>query len=63
MAQQGSLYQDHGCWYVRYWEVVSRNIQDDEGHAQRDLHRGSQPRLVLKGMDSKFVWLQALATK
>ena len=22
MAQQGSLYQDHGCWYVRYWETV-----------------------------------------
>lgn len=22
MAQQGSLYQDHGSWYVRYWETV-----------------------------------------
>ncbi|WP_263378480.1 site-specific integrase [Granulicella paludicola] len=31
MAQQGSLYQDHGCWYVRYWEVV----QKEDGTTER----------------------------
>jgi integrase len=31
MAQQGSLYQDHGCWYVRYWET----IRNEDGTAVR----------------------------
>jgi len=31
MAQQGSLYQDHGGWYVRYWETV----QNEDGTIKR----------------------------
>jgi integrase len=31
MAQQGSLYQDHGSWYVRYWETV----QNEDGTIKR----------------------------
>jgi integrase len=31
MAQQGSLYFDHGSWYVRYWETV----QNEDGTLSR----------------------------
>ena len=31
MAQQESLYQDHGCWYVRYWETT----RNEDGTALR----------------------------
>ncbi len=31
MAQQGSLYQHHGSWYVRYWETV----QSEDGTTKR----------------------------
>jgi integrase len=31
MAQQGSLYQDHGSWYVRYWE----SVRNEDGTTRR----------------------------
>ena len=31
MAQQGSLYQDHGSWYIRYWETV----RNEDGTTKR----------------------------
>ena len=37
MAQQGSLYQDHGSWYVRYWEAV-RN-EDGTTRRKNPAHR------------------------
>jgi len=37
MAQQGSLYQDHGSWFVRYWETVEN--EDGTHRRKNPAHR------------------------
>ncbi|MBB5064889.1 tyrosine recombinase XerC [Granulicella mallensis] len=37
MAQQGSLYQDHGSWFVRYWETVEN--EDGTPSRKNPAHR------------------------